>query len=449
MSLEIGDAKQKAAAAMPALIENLKRLAAIRSCAFPGFPPEPVLEMAGATVQLLQDIGARNARLIEIPGGYPAVYAEVAAVREDAPTVLLYAHYDVQPAPPDQVWSTDPWTPTEVDGRIFGRGVADDKSGIIVHAGALQMFDGDLPVNIKILIEGEEETGSSNLADYVTANPDIAQCDAFIIADSGNPAPGKPALTTGLRGLVAAKVTVTTFENPLHSGVFGGAIPDALVVLTRLLATLHDDAGDVAIEGLASFDWPGEVDETQLRIDAGLLDTSQLIGTGSAASRLWSRPSVNIIGMDVPPIVGTPNALIPSASAKVSLRIAPGADPAREMAALTRHLTERVEWGAQLIVEPIESGAPFLISDDDPVASIALDAMSDAWDTPAVTMGSGGSIPLVSVLKACCPHAGALIMGAEDLLHANIHSANESVDCSEIEKAIIAEALFMQRLGQR
>lgn len=448
MTLDADAANLKAMTLLPGLVDDLMTLAAIPSCAFPGQPAEPVLQMANATIELLKKSGAANARLMEIPNSYPAVYAEVPAADPSAPTVLVYAHYDVQPTPADQIWDTDPWTPViKDDGRIYARGIADDKSGIAIHAGALQIFDGKPPVNLKILIEGEEECGGESLAKFIEANPQVVQADAFIIADAGNIEAGKPALTTGLRGLVSCKVTVRTGDRALHSGMFGGAIPDALVAMIKLLGTLHDEQGNTAIDGLTSFDWPdAEVDEKQLRTDAGLFEEAALVGSGSIASRLWSHPSVTVLGMDVPTTAGAANALISEASAKLSLRIAPGSTPDLEYAALRKHLESHRPWGAELIIERLESGAPFLLSENDSVATIALDAMSDAWVAPAERIGSGGSIPLVAVLQNACPDAGVLIFGAEDQ-NARIHSSNESLDPSELEHAVVAEALFLDRLA--
>ena len=315
---------QQVAGLMPGLVADLAELVAIPSVAFPGFPSEPVHRMSEAVVALLQRSGAGNARLLEIPGGYPAVWAEIPAP-PGAPTVLLYAHYDVQPAPPEQGWDTDPFVATSgADGRIYGRGAADDKSGLIIHAGTLQALGADIPVGIKILIEGEEET-ISHLEDFVDANPGMFDCDAFVIADMGNQAVGRPALTTALRGEVACTVTVRTLAFPVHSGVFGGAAPDALVALIKMLATLHDDAGDTVVPGVTTGVWPGaDVDEDVYQSSSGILPGVDLVGTGTLSSRLWAKPSATVIGIDAPSVAEAANILIPQATAKVSMRIVPG-----------------------------------------------------------------------------------------------------------------------------
>ncbi len=320
---------------MPGVVEDLTRLVAIPSCAFPGFPAEPVLEMARETVALLQRSGLANARLLDVGDGYPVVYADRPAP-PGAPTVLLYAHYDVQPAPDDQGWTIDPWTPVVRDGRLYGRGSADDKSGIAMHAATLQALEGDLGVGLKVVIEGEEET-DSHLEAFALAHPELFVADVYVIADGGNEQVGIPVIEVATRGGVVLDVEVTTLKRPVHSGVFGGGAPDALLALMRMLATLHDDAGDVAVAGLDGSDWAGgDTDEQLFRRASGMLDGQPLVGTGRLASRLWARPAISVIGMDTAPTVGAVNALAPRAKAIVSMRIPPDADADEQCRALDR-----------------------------------------------------------------------------------------------------------------
>jgi acetylornithine deacetylase/succinyl-diaminopimelate desuccinylase-like protein len=438
---------QRVAGLMPGLIEELATLVAIPSVAFPGFPEEPVHRMSEAVVDLLRRSGAGNARLLEIPGGYPAVWAEIPAPA-GAQTVLLYAHYDVQPAPPEQGWDTDPFTATtKPDGRIYGRGAADDKSGLIIHAGVLQALGDDIPVGVKILIEGEEET-ISHLEDFVDANPAMFDCDAFVIADMGNQAVGRPALTTALRGEVSCTVRVRTLAFPVHSGVFGGAAPDALVALIKMLATLHDDAGDTIVPGVATGVWPGaDVDAQVYQDSSGILPGVDLVGTGTLSSRLWAKPSATVIGIDAPSVAEAANILIPEATAKVSMRIVPGADADHELDLLVQHLTAVAPWHVEVEVTPIKAGWPFAVDMNGPAVLAAESGLSEAFGTPVEAIGSGGSIPLINSLKNACPRADVILWGAEDTALSRIHASNESVDPTEIQRMITAEVLTLQNLG--
>ncbi len=262
------------------------------------------------------------------------------------PTVLLYAHYDVQPAPPDG-WDTDPFTPVVRDGRLYGRGAADDKSGIVAHLAALRA-NGKRP-HVKVLIEGSEENGRQKLLEVVGRDPELMRADVFVVADGGNWKLGEPTLCESLRGHGKLTVTLRTLENALHSGQFGGAAPDALLALVQMLATLHDDDGAVAVEGLEDSDWEGaDLPEADFRRQAGVLDGVGLTGTGSVADRLWARHAISVLGVDAPAVEGAGNIVIPSARAKVAVRVPPGADPARSMARVEEHLRAAAPWGARL-----------------------------------------------------------------------------------------------------
>lgn len=431
---------------MPGVINDLTRLVAIPSCAFPGFSAEPVLEMADETVALLQRSGLPNARLLEVPDGYPVVYADRAAP-PGAPTVLLYAHYDVQPAPPEQGWTMDPWQPTVRDGRLFGRGAADDKSGIAMHAATLQSLGNDIAVGLKVVIEGEEET-DSHLEPFALSNPELFTADVYVIADGGNEQVGEPVIEVTTRGGVVLEVEVNTLERPVHSGLFGGAAPDALLVMIQMLATLHDQAGDVAVAGLAGSDWAGgDTDEALFGRSAGILPGQPLIGTGRLASRLWSRPAISVIGLNAAPTAGAVNALAPRAKATVSMRIPPDADAEREAQLLTDHLIAAAPWGVSVSVTPHSFWPGWRTSSDGPAMTTARTAMADVYGKPTEVIGSGGSIPLLTTLAEINPAAEFVLWGAEDGALANIHSADESVDLDELERAALAQALFLQRLG--
>jgi acetylornithine deacetylase/succinyl-diaminopimelate desuccinylase-like protein len=376
------------------------------------------------------------------------VYGEVAAP-PGAPTVLLYAHYDVQPAGPKELWHTDAFEPTERDGRLYGRGAADDKSGIVVHAGALLALGEDWPVGVKVLVEGQEEAGGGGIEEFVKANTELLRADVIVISDVGNYALGVPTLTTSLRGMVALDVEVETLKGAVHSGMFGGPAPDALVALSRMIASLHDDAGDVAVKGLATVEYGGApYDETAYREDAGVLDGVGLIGSGAIADRLYAKPSVNVIGIDAPRVDGAANALIPRARARVSVRLAPGQDPADAQRAVREHLEAAAPWNVRVRVTAGTAGEGFLAGTDGPAYAAATKALAAAYGRDVVQYGEGGSIPLVAAFHAALPDAELILWGTEEPL-CKIHAPDESVDLGELERCTLAEALFIAGMAEK
>ncbi len=432
---------------MPGVVAGLSGLVSIPSIAFPGFPGDTVRCAADATAALLIQSGVSDVRILEIPDGYPAVYCEIPGP-EGAPTVLLYAHYDVQPAPPDQGWTKDPWTPVVQGGRLYGRGAADDKCGIAVHAASIAAFSGKPPVSVKIVIEGEEEA-MSHLEEYVAVNPELFQCDLFVIADMGNPQVGKPALSTTLRGEASCTVAVKTLARAVHSGTFGGPAPDALIALVRMLATLHDENGDIAVKGLVSSEWDGaEYPEEAFRKISGVLEGVDLIGTGTVASRAWSKPSVTVIGLDAPRVATASNVLIPEATARLSLRVAPGADPDRELSLLMDHLRKVAPWHVRVEIKKIKSASGFVCPTAGPGFRSALRALEGAWGIPAVEVGGGGSIPLVNTLSRAVPGAEFVLWGCGDDEVSHIHGPDESVDLGELERLVVAQCLLFEELAK-
>jgi acetylornithine deacetylase/succinyl-diaminopimelate desuccinylase-like protein len=440
--------RAKTRALMPGVVEDLKSLIRYPSVAFPGYPAEPVNAMAESTVALLKRYGLYDVRLLEIPGGYPAVYGEIPPP-PGAPTVLMYAHYDVQPARMEDGWGTDPWTPAEKEGRLYGRGAADNKSGIMIIAACLKIFEGRPPVGVKVLIEGEEET-AGHLEEFVAAHPEFFRCDAFVVADNGNLSAGDPALTTTLRGEVSCIIDVRTLDHAVHSGTFGGAAPDALVALIRILATLHDDQGNVAVKGLrtsasGNADYPEEIFRQNAGVPAGV----DLAGTGPLGPRLWSKPSVTVIGIDAPSIAASSNILIPRASAKVSMRIAPDAYPRRELQILMDHLRAAAPWNVQVDIRAVSEHPGFICPTSGQGFTAARESLGIAFEKTAQERGAGGSIPLMQVLRDAVPEAEFILWGAEDDARSFIHGTNESVDIRELERFIIAQSLFLQHLGKR
>jgi acetylornithine deacetylase/succinyl-diaminopimelate desuccinylase-like protein len=435
-------------AMMPDVLDDLKSLIRYPSVAFPGHPAEPVNSMAEATVTVLKRYGLQDVRLLDIPGGYPAVYGEIPPP-PGAPTIMIYAHYDVQPATRGDGWDTDPWTPVEKGGRIYGRGAADDKSGIMITAASIGVFKGNPPVGVKVLIEGEEET-TGHIEEFVTAHPEFFRCDVFIIVDNGNLSVGDPALVTALRGEVSCIIDVHTLDHAVHSGIFGGAAPDALVALIRILATLHDTHGDVAVKGLRSYTFGTIVYKEEIfRQNAGLLKGVDLIGTGPLSSRLWSKPSVTVIGIDAPSISAASNILIPRASAKISMRISPDADAHRELHILMDHLRAVAPWNVRVEVREVSDNSGFICPTDGPGFAAARSSLETAFEKPVQEMGAGGSIPLLRVLHNAVPEAEFILWGAQEDSYSRIHGTNESVDIRELERVIVAQSLFLQLVSKR
>jgi len=362
--------------------------------------------------------------------------------------VLLYAHHDVQPVGDLSQWRTDPFVATEVDGRLYGRGVADDKAGIMAHAAALRAFGDALPVGVVVFVEGEEEYGSGSLEQLLRRHRDELAADVIVIADSRNWDIGVPALTTSLRGTVNVFVDVRTLHCAVHSGMFGGPVPDALSALVRLLCSLHDDAGNVVIDGLAqgattSIDYS----EDRLHAEAGTVDGVTLIGSGSITERLWAKPAVSILGIDAPPTDAAPNALVASARAKVSVRFAPSGDCARVYEAVKAHLEAHVPWGAQVRVSLEHDGRPCVIDTAGPVYDAARAALRDAWDgVDPVEIGVGGSSPFIATFRELYPAATVLVTGVEDPYTA-AHSPNESLHLGEFARACLAEALLLRNIA--
>lgn len=430
---------------LPSVRADLEDLVRIESVwADPARRPE-VHRSAELTAKLLSQAGFDDIQIVA-EGGAPAVVARRPAP-EGAPTVLLYAHHDVQPEGDAAQWHSPPFEPTERDGRLYGRGTADDKAGIATHLAAIRAFGDDLPVGVTVFVEGEEESGSPSLTALLAAHHDLLAADVIIIADSDNWAVDIPALTVSLRGLADCVVEVSTLDHGLHSGLWGGVVPDALSALVRLLASLHDDQGNVAVEGLyEAAAAEVEFSDERVRADSGLLDGVQQIGSGPVVQRMWARPAITVIGIDTTPIAKASNTLVPSARAKVSMRVAPGGDAREHLAALTRHLQAHAPWGARVTVTPGDVGQPYAIDATGPVYEAAREAFRTAWGREPIDMGMGGSIPFIAEFAAAFPDAEILVTGVEDP-GTQAHSINESLDLGVLERAAISEALFLAALG--
>lgn len=429
-------------ALMDGVCADLKRLAAVPSIAFPGFSPEPVLQARDLLVALLRDVGVADIGELNLPDTAPVITGSLPPPTPDAPTVLLYGHYDVQPPGDERLWTSPPFEPTDIEGGIRARGIADDKANLMVHIGTLRAYGGRPPVGIKIVFEGQEEYGSA-FDDYPPTDPDLFACDAMIIADTGNIRPGTPTLTTALRGAAEVFVEVRTLNAAVHSGEYGGAAPDALLVLLKALSTLHDLHGDVAVEGLRREPWHGTaLTDDEFRELAGIPHGTPLLGTGGLGERLWSGPAVTVIGLDAPSVDRAASAVVPFARAKLNLRVHPRQDPREAQAALVRHLQRLRPFGIPLTVTPGDAGPGYEAATDGPAYRAARTALRRAWGTDPVHCATGGSIPLVNGLAKAVPDAEILLFGAEDNL-CGLHGPDERVLLSELRGALLAETAFL------
>ena len=442
------DLLQRLESVMPSVRADLERLVRIPSVGALPEHADDVRRSAQATAELF-DAEGFDVQVLSVAGGAPAVVARRPAP-QGAPTVLLYAHHDVQPVGDPAGWTSEPFEPTERGERLFGRGAADDKAGIAAHLAAVRAHGDDLPVGVTVFVEGEEEEGSPTLASFLDEYRDLLAADVIVIADSTNWDIGVPALTTSLRGLVEAHVEVRTLRHGVHSGMWGGVVPDALTSLCRVLATLHDESGDVAVEGLVAgpagdLDYPTE----RLRADSGVLDGVGTIGSGSAVEQLWTRPAAAVIALDTTRIADASNTLVPSARAVVSLRVAPGDTVANAEACLRRHLEQHAPWGAEVDVRFAASGEPTRIEATGPAYDAARAAFREAWGgTEPVDIGVGGSIPFVAAFREAFPDAAVLVTGVEDP-DTRAHGADEGLHLGEFERVCRAEALLLRNLGDR
>lgn len=430
---------------MPQLRADLDALIRIPSVSSPGVVDEPLLAACGLTEQLFKDAGV-DTRIVELPRTAPLVTGEIPAP-PGAPTVLLYSHYDIVGAGDESLWDSPPFEPTERDGALYARGSADTKSNVLMHVGALRAWEGRPPVGIKLLIEGHEESGSGELLSYPAERPELFRADALVIGDTGSIEPGVPTLTTALRGVANVTLEARTLQSGGHSGLFGGAAPDALLAVIRALSSLHDASGDVAVHGLLREPWAGEgMSEEAFRALGTVLDDAPLIGTGDLGSRIWSGPAITVIGLDAPPVDGAVNAVSPYARAILNVRVHPEQDARAAQLAVIEHLLAQQPFGIELKVTPGPTGNGFAAQTHGPAYAAAREAWTAAYQREVVLAGSGGAIPVVSALAAA-GGGEALLVGTSDGF-ANIHGPNERVLLNEFERATIAEADWFGRYAK-
>jgi acetylornithine deacetylase/succinyl-diaminopimelate desuccinylase-like protein len=428
---------------------DLAELVAFKSVADPKQYPADECEKAAAwVVDAFTDVGFLDVTASPTPDGSKAVHGHVPAP-DGAPTVLLYSHYDVQPPLGEDDWHVPIWELTEQDGRWYGRGSADCKGNIVMHLTALRALrdaNGGFPCGVKLICEGSEEQGTGGLEAFVPENAELLRADTILVVDTGNFAVGVPTLTTTLRGMTSVDVTLHGLGSAMHSGMFGGPAPDALLGLIQMLASLHDEHGNTTVDGLdATQKWTGvEYPAEQFRADANVLDGVKLMGDGAVSDLLWARPSATVIGIDVPPVIGSSAAVQASAAARVSLRLPPGMTGQHAQDALVAHLEARVPWGLHCDIQRVALGDPFVGSLDGPGYTSLKAALEEAFERDLATEGQGGSIPLCNVLAETFPDAEIFLMGVEEP-KCLIHAPNESVDPSEIEHLALAEAVFLEK----
>lgn len=451
--------RDAAAAGIPAALADLGALVRIPSVAFPGFDRAQVRRSAEAVAALAEGLGVFERveiRDAAIPGsderGMPAVLATRAA-RNGRPTILLYAHHDVQPVGDESLWESPPFEPTVRGGRLYGRGAADDKAGVMAHIGALralrQALGDDFDLGVALFIEGEEEAGSRSFAQFLSDNADALRADVIVVADSGNWDDRTPALTVSLRGNARFTMTVRTLAHASHSGMFGGAVPDAMMATVRLLSSLWDESGSVAVAGLRERDAATpDYAEATLRDEAGLPDGVAPIGEGAILGRLWNKPSITVTGIDAPSVVNASNTLTPEVSVVVSARVAPGQSAHEAYAAVEAHLRAHAPFGAELSFHDVDCGDGFLVDTSGWAVATARQALAEGYGVDPVDLGVGGSIPFIADLVREFPAAQILVTGVEDP-HARAHSPNESLHLDTFRNAVLAEALLLEKLDAR
>jgi acetylornithine deacetylase/succinyl-diaminopimelate desuccinylase-like protein len=444
---------------LPVAIGELGGLVRIPSVSWAAFDPANVAASADAVADLLRGTNVFETVTVSRAPigdgdqlGQPAVLASRPA-RNGAQTILLYAHHDVQPPGKDEDWESAPFEPTVRGDRLYGRGAADDKAGVMAHVAAIRAFaaarNDEFDLGLAVFIEGEEEFGSRSFSNFLERNKAALAADVIVVADSDNWDVNTPALTVSLRGNVTFRLTVSTLAHASHSGMFGGAVPDAMLAMVRLLATLHGTDGSVAVDGLTGTDGETpEYSEQTLREEAALLDGVEPIGSGSILGRLWTKPSITVTGIDAPSVANASNTLTPSVAVRISARIAPGQSASDAYAAIEAHLRAHAPFGAHLEIDEVDQGDPFLVDTSGAAVAEVKRAMADAWGVQPVETGIGGSIPFIADLVRVFPDAQILVTGVEDP-DTRAHSPNESLHLGVFKRAVLTEALLLARLDSR
>ncbi|MDO5051383.1 MAG: dipeptidase [Pseudoclavibacter sp.] len=441
----------------PRAVARLGELVRIPSVSWPAFERAHVRRSAEQVAELARTTGLfERVEIHEVADergrmGQPAVLA-VRPAAEGMPTVMLYAHHDVQPPGDDALWETPVFEPTVRGERLYGRGASDDKAGVMVHIAALEALrdatGGDPRIGVVLFVEGEEEDGSPSFARFLAAHAEALRADVIVVADSDNPSTEVPGLTVSLRGNVVMRVRIRTLEHASHSGMWGGAVPDALLAAFRTLDSLWDAEGRVAVPGLVRHEAStADEGEEALRRDAGVLPGVRTIGEGTVRDRLWHQPAITITGIDAPDVANASNTILPETTVRLSARIAPGQDPQAAADAIVAHLRKHAAFGAHLEVSELDLGAAFLVDVEAPAVREMIGAMRDGWGAEPELTGIGGSIPFIAQLVERFPEAQILVTGVEDP-QTRAHSPNESQHLGVLRRAVLSEALFLSRLGR-
>lgn len=434
-------------------LADLGQLARVPGIAWPSFDPAQLQKSAELVAAKFDNLDFFETVKIERVGyenfmGAPAILARRAG-KPGYPHVLLYAHHDVQPPGDADAWMSEPFTPELRGDRLYGRGVADDKAGVVTHLAAietLRALESDQNLGVTLFIEGEEEAGSPSFDNFLTKFADELRADVIVVADSGNWDTETPALTTSLRGLVSQVIELKTLDHAVHSGMFGGPVLDAMTAMIGLLASLHDKTGDVAIAGLKRSTVKAlDYSEARLREESGLLEDVQVLGRDSILQSNWGNPAVTVIGIDYPSVSMSSNTLHPSVKAKISVRIAPDEVPAEALLALRAHLEANLAFGSRLEYHDVELG-PGFYAKDSAASRIAKAAFEAAWQRPAVEIGVGGSIPFIAKFQEKFVDAQILVTGVEDP-DSRAHSPNESLHLPTLKRAMISESLLLRTLN--
>jgi acetylornithine deacetylase/succinyl-diaminopimelate desuccinylase-like protein len=425
--------------------------------------PSPALRRsAEAMAGAMREAGVEHVEILELAGVHPYVYGDWLH-RPGAPTLLLYGHHDVQPEGRPEKWLSPPYEPTVRNGRLFGRGTADDKAGCMTHIAAVACYlksGGELPVNVRFVIEGEEEIGSENLGRFLKTYRDRLAADFIVLSDTANFDTGVPALTYQLRGICSVDLEVQCLERPVHSGMWGGPVPDPVQVACQIIAGLQGKDGRLDVPGLyGPVAKPGKTQlarirklpfsEAKFKREAGLMKGMNLTGEKgfSVYEKLWTRPALTVIAFEARPIQGSSNQIIDHVRARLSLRTVPNMDAKAAGRALVKKLTARPPFGAKVKARVVGTTPWWTTDPEGPAFEAARRALQAGYGKPTAMIGAGGSIGFVGPFAELLGGAPCLLMGVEDP-HCNAHSENESLHLGDFVKSMRSAVYLYDELSR-